>query len=69
MLLSLGYRGYLCNMVDSIVVEPSIKNIPTVCEFPDVFPNDIPRMDSLSEVDFCIDFLPGVTLISKLHIE
>ena len=34
-------------------------------EFSDVFPNEIPGMPPLREVEFCIDLTPGATPISK----
>ena len=36
-LLRLGYEGYLCNLVETKTPETSLKNIPIVQEFPDVF--------------------------------
>ena len=34
-------------------------------EFPNVFPDEIPGMPPLREVEFCIDLAPGATPISK----
>jgi len=47
----------------------SIKDIPVVQEFPDVFPEKIPGMPPPREVEFCIDLVPGATPISKEPIE
>lgn len=41
------------------------KELPVACEFPDVFPDDIPGLPSSREVDFPIDLVPGTTPISK----
>ena len=42
-----------------------LDDIPAAREFPDVFPDEIPGMPPLREVEFCIDLTPGATPISK----
>jgi len=44
---------------------PSLEDIPVVREFPDVFPDEIPSMPPLIEVEFSIDVAPGATPISR----
>jgi hypothetical protein len=41
------------------------RNIRIVRDFPDVFPEELPRMPPYREVEFVIDLLPGTTPISK----
>jgi hypothetical protein len=41
------------------------KNIRVVRDFPDVFPEELPRMPSDREVEFVIDLLPVTAPISK----
>jgi hypothetical protein len=43
----------------------SIADIPIVCEFPDVFPNDLLGLPSDRDVEFKIELLPGMTRISR----
>jgi hypothetical protein len=38
---------------------------PTVRDFPDVFPEELPEMPPDREVEFVIDLLPGTAPISK----
>ncbi|MCI69974.1 RNA-directed DNA polymerase (Reverse transcriptase), partial [Trifolium medium] len=38
--------------------------LPVVCEFADVFPDDISDLPPEREVEFAIDVLPGTSLIS-----
>jgi hypothetical protein len=40
-------------------------NIRVVRDFPDVFPEELPRMPPDREVEFVIDLLPGTAPISK----
>ena len=41
------------------------KNIWVVCEFPDVFPDDLLGMPPEQEIEFIIELLPGTAPISK----
>jgi hypothetical protein len=43
----------------------SITDIPVVCEFPDVFPDDLPGLPPDRDVEFKIDLLLGTALISR----
>jgi hypothetical protein len=42
-----------------------IKDIPIVCEFPDVFPEDLPGLPPERDVEFVIELKPGTTPISR----
>jgi hypothetical protein len=44
---------------------PEIKDIPVVCEFPDVFPEDLPGLPPERDVEFVIELKPGTTPISR----
>ncbi|XP_022159042.1 uncharacterized protein LOC111025482 [Momordica charantia] len=64
-LLQNGAWGYLANVVDISKTPPSIDSVHVVREFPDVFPNDLPGLPPVRELDFCIDIPPGTAPISK----
>jgi hypothetical protein len=42
-----------------------ILDIPVVCEFPDVFPEDLPWLPPERDVEFVIELKPGTTPISR----
>jgi hypothetical protein len=42
-----------------------IKNIRVVCEYPDVFPDELPSMPSERDIEFLIDLLTGTAPIAK----
>jgi hypothetical protein len=44
---------------------PEIKDIPVVCEFRDVFPEDLPGFPPERDVEFVIELKPGTTPISR----
>ncbi|WVZ80034.1 hypothetical protein U9M48_027549 [Paspalum notatum var. saurae] len=42
-----------------------IKKIPVVCEFPDVFPKELPSLPPDRNVEFSIELVPGMAPVSK----
>jgi hypothetical protein len=44
---------------------PEIQNIPVVCEFPDVFPKDLPGLPPERDVEFVIELKPDTSPISR----
>jgi hypothetical protein len=44
---------------------PEIQDIPVVCEFPDVFPEDLPGLPPERDVEFVIELKPGTTPVSR----
>ncbi|GMP93694.1 hypothetical protein CsSME_00043419 [Camellia sinensis var. sinensis] len=56
--------GFSCDRVVSVHVlyrthSANVETIPVVCEFPDVFPNDLPGELINREIEFTIDEVPG----------
>ena len=43
----------------------SIEDIRVVCEYSDVFPDDLPGMPPECDIEFLIDLLPGTAPIAK----
>jgi hypothetical protein len=42
-----------------------IEDIRVVCDYPDVFPDELPGMPPERDIEFLIDLLPGTTPIAK----
>jgi hypothetical protein len=42
-----------------------IQDIPVLCEFPDVFPEDLPGLPPERDVEFVIELKPGMAPISR----
>jgi hypothetical protein len=42
-----------------------LEDIPVVCEYPDVFPDDLPGMPPDRDIEFIIELQPGIAPISK----
>ncbi|XP_048494494.1 uncharacterized protein LOC125494753 [Beta vulgaris subsp. vulgaris] len=60
-----GYPVYLCQVRDVSVQNEELAQIPVVKEFPEVFPEELPKMSPVREVNFTIDLTPRTGPISK----
>ena len=45
--------------------ESKLEEIPVVCEYTNVFPDDLPRMPPDREIEFVIELQPGTAPISR----
>ena len=59
-----GCKAYLAHVVEVKQVNSSVRDIPSVCDFPDVFPEELPGLPPERDVEFTIDVLPGTTPVS-----
>ncbi|XP_037494388.1 uncharacterized protein LOC119370397 [Jatropha curcas] len=59
-----GCEAYLAHMVDTRVGTPNLKDILTMCDFPDVFPEELPGLPPEREVEFEIEVMTGTQSIS-----
>ncbi|XP_070664585.1 uncharacterized protein [Malus domestica] len=62
--LSKGCQGYLAHVVLNDVAPNSVEEVGVVRHYPDVFPDDLPRLPPDRDVEFAIDLLPGTDPIS-----
>jgi hypothetical protein len=65
-----GFRVQLPQKIDlsgeiHAVQAKSIADIPVVCEFTDVFPDDLPGLPPDRDVEFKIELLPDTAPISR----
>ena len=54
-------EAYFPYVFDTIKARPSVSDIPTVRDFLDVFPEELPGFPPHREIEFAIDVLPGAT--------
>ena len=59
-----GCEAYLAYVIDTIKERPSVSDIPTVSDFPDVFPEELPGLPPQREIEFSINVVPGATPVS-----
>ncbi|XP_060965304.1 uncharacterized protein LOC133034268 [Cannabis sativa] len=59
-------KAGIVNLVDrAIGTQLNVENVHIVCEFPEVFPEDLPGLPPDREVEFVIELAPGTNPISK----
>ena len=63
-LISKGCEAYLVCALETKKENPGVHDISTVCDFSDVFPDDLPGLPPEREVEFAIDVKPGTAPIS-----
>ena len=56
-----AYLAYLLNPSESIT---SLQDIPVACEYPDVFPEKLPGIPPVREIDFSVELVPDAAPIS-----
>jgi hypothetical protein len=49
-------------------IDIKLEDIPIVCEYPDVFPYDLPGMPPDRDIEFIIELQPGTVLSLRGHI-
>ncbi|KAA3487907.1 DNA/RNA polymerases superfamily protein [Gossypium australe] len=59
-----GCKAYFAYVIDSKMSERKIDSVPIVCEFSNVFPEELPGLPLIREVEFGIELMPGTTPIS-----
>lgn len=59
-----GSEAYFAYVLDSKVIEKKIELVSVVCEYPNVFPEELPSLPPIREVEFGIELIPGTTPIS-----
>ncbi|XP_074355810.1 uncharacterized protein LOC141695466 [Apium graveolens] len=60
-----GCKAYLAYMLDTEKESPKIENIPVMCEFLEVFPEELSGLPPDREIEFTIDLAPGTEPVSK----
>ena len=59
-----GCEAYLAYVIDTKKAEPSLSDIPTVCDYPEVFLEELPGLPPQREIESAIDVILGATLAS-----
>ena len=54
-----GCEAYLAYVIDTVKARPSVFDIPTVNDFPNVFSEELPGLPPQREIEFAINVVPG----------
>ena len=62
----MGFLAYVMDTREGSERPKSVEEVPVVREFPDVFPEELPGVPPVRQVEFGIDLVPGATPIAKV---
>ncbi|GJY50815.1 reverse transcriptase domain-containing protein [Tanacetum coccineum] len=63
--ISRGCQVFMIQVMENKLDEKKLKDIPVVKEFPDVFPEDLPGLLPVRQVEFQIDLIPGAAPVAR----
>ncbi|GJZ59934.1 putative reverse transcriptase domain-containing protein [Tanacetum coccineum] len=63
--ISRGCQVFVAQVMEKNSDEKRLENIPVVREFPKVFPEDLPGLPPIRQVEFQIDLIPGATSVFR----
>nr|GEX03845.1 putative reverse transcriptase domain-containing protein [Tanacetum cinerariifolium] len=63
--ISKGCQVFIAKVMEKKSDEKRLENIPVVREFPDVFPEELPGLPPVRQVEFQIDLPPGTTPVAR----
>ncbi|GKB04750.1 putative reverse transcriptase domain-containing protein [Tanacetum coccineum] len=63
--ISRGCQVFMIQVVEKKSDEKKLEDIPVVKEFPDVFPEDLPGIPPVRQVEFQIDLIPGAAPVAR----
>ncbi|KAD6454275.1 hypothetical protein E3N88_08981 [Mikania micrantha] len=63
-----GCGAYLAYVIDKEIKVKELEDVPVVCNFPDVFPEELPEIPPDREIEFQIDVVPGAQPVAKAPV-
>ncbi|GJS84164.1 putative reverse transcriptase domain-containing protein [Tanacetum coccineum] len=63
--ISRGYQVFIAQVMEKKSDEKRLEDIPVVREFPEVFPEDLPGLPPVRQVEFQIDLIPGAAPVAR----
>ncbi|GJR19956.1 reverse transcriptase domain-containing protein [Tanacetum coccineum] len=63
--ISRGCQVFVAQIMEKKSDEKRLEDIPVVREFPKVFPEDLPGLPPVRQVEFQIDLIPGATPVAR----
>ncbi|GJY99929.1 putative reverse transcriptase domain-containing protein [Tanacetum coccineum] len=61
-----GCHLFLAHVTEKKSKEKRLENVPVICDFPEVFPEELPILPPLRQVEFRIDLVPGAAPVAQL---
>ncbi|GJT50064.1 putative reverse transcriptase domain-containing protein [Tanacetum coccineum] len=60
-----GNYLFVAQVVEKEPAERRLEDVPIICEFPDVFPEDLPGLPPSRQVEFVIELVPGAAPVAR----
>ncbi|KAI3786473.1 hypothetical protein L1987_40178 [Smallanthus sonchifolius] len=57
--------AFLAHVVEKKTQGKKLQNVPIIKDYPEVFPDDLPGLPPIRQVEFWIDLVPGATPVAK----
>ncbi|GJX65931.1 putative reverse transcriptase domain-containing protein [Tanacetum coccineum] len=60
-----GCHLFLAHVTEKEKSEKRLEDVPVICDFPEVFPDDLPGLPPSRQVEFKIDLVPGAAPVAR----
>ncbi|GKD11706.1 hypothetical protein Tco_1196113 [Tanacetum coccineum] len=60
-----GSQLFLAHVTEKEPSERLLEDVNVICEFPEVFPDDLPRLPPPRQVKFRIELVPGAAPVAR----
>ncbi|GJT78697.1 putative reverse transcriptase domain-containing protein [Tanacetum coccineum] len=60
-----GCHLFLAQVTEKELTGKRVEDVPVICDFPEVFPDDLPGLPPHRQVEFKIDLVPGATPVAR----
>ncbi|GJQ99078.1 putative reverse transcriptase domain-containing protein [Tanacetum coccineum] len=60
-----GCHLFLAHITEKEKSEKRLEDVPVICDFPEVFPDDLPGLPPSRQVEFKIDLVPGAAPVAR----
>ncbi|GKC20041.1 putative reverse transcriptase domain-containing protein, partial [Tanacetum coccineum] len=60
-----GSYLFVAQVIEKEPAERCLEDVPIICEFPDVFPEDLPGLPPSRQVEFVIELVPGAAPVTR----
>nr|GEZ74797.1 retrotransposon protein, putative, Ty3-gypsy subclass [Tanacetum cinerariifolium] len=60
-----GSQLFLAQVTETEPAKKQLQDMPVICEFPEVFPDDLPRLPPPRQAEFKIELIPGATPVAR----
>nr|GEW12602.1 putative reverse transcriptase domain-containing protein [Tanacetum cinerariifolium] len=67
-MMSLSYVAKKAQVTETVSKEKRVEDVPVICDFPEVFPEDLPGLSPPRQVEFRIDLVPGATPLARSSV-